>query len=155
MKGYIDYCSHKRAKAETDSEKDFYKHKVVAYLVKTMENLCSCVDINSLKMTNLIKFIYYQSKLSFDGAHKSYSNYSRYTIKTNLLKMKKPIYLGFCFLELSNLLIYDTYYNKLQNYYGENGILFSYMDTDSFILNMKTRNNIEDLEKSQLKLRNI
>ena len=33
--------------------------------------------------------------------------------------LDKPVYLGFAVLELSKLLMYETYYDKLQPYFGE------------------------------------
>ena len=49
----------------------------------------------------------------------------------------KPIYLGFTVLELSKLLMYEFYYNKLQPYWKQS-IQLHYMDTDSFILSFDT-----------------
>ena len=38
------------------------------------------------------------------------------TFKQNEVLMDKPIYLGFTALELSKLLMYETFYDKLQHY---------------------------------------
>ena len=46
--------------------------------------------------------------------HKSYENCDSYIFKKSEFLMDKPIYLGFAVLELSKLLIYETYYDKLQ-----------------------------------------
>ena len=51
--------------------------------------------------------------------------------------LDKPIYLGFTVLELSKLLMYEFYYNKLQPYWKQS-IQLHYMDTDSFILSFDT-----------------
>ena len=55
--------------------------------------------------------------------------------------MDKPIYLGYAVLELSKLLMYETYYDKLQPYFGQDKIQFLYMDCDSFVLSFETQNN--------------
>ena len=60
--------------------------------------------------------------------------------------MDKPIYLGFSVLELSKLLMYETYYDKLQPYFKQENIQY-YMDTDSFVLSVSTKNIIKDLKK--------
>ena len=52
--------------------------------------------------------------------------------------MDKPIYLGFTVLELSKLLMYETYYDILQPYFGQENIQLHYMDTDSFVLSVNT-----------------
>ena len=43
--------------------------------------------------------------------------------------MDKPIYLGFTVLELSKLLMYETYYDVLQPYFGQENIQCPYMDS--------------------------
>ena len=58
--------------------------------------------------------------------------------------MDKPIYLGFSVLELSILLMYETYYDKLQPCFGQKNIQLLYMDTDSFVLSVNTKDIIED-----------
>ena len=60
-----------------------------------------------------------QSKLTFTGIHKSYENYDSYTFKRNEVVMDKAIYVGFAILELSKLLMYETYYDTLQPYFGQ------------------------------------
>ena len=60
--------------------------------------------------------------------------------------MDKPIYLGFSVLELSKLLMYETYYDKLQPYFGQENIRLQYMDTDSFVLSVNTKDIIKDLK---------
>ena len=58
----------------------------------------------------------------------------------------KPIYLGYSVLELSKLLMYETYYDILQPYFGQENIQLHYMDTDSFVLSVNTNDIIKDLK---------
>ena len=60
--------------------------------------------------------------------------------------MDKPIYLGFAVLELSKLHMYETYYDKLQPYFGQENIQLHYIDTDAFVLSLKTQDIIKDLK---------
>ena len=60
--------------------------------------------------------------------------------------MDKPIYLGFSVLELSKILLYETYYDRLQPYFGLENIQLQNIDTDSFILSVNTNYNIRDLK---------
>ena len=53
--------------------------------------------------------------------------------------MDKPIYLGFSVLELSKLLMYETFYDKLQPYFKQEIIQLHYIDTDSFVLSVITK----------------
>ena len=51
--------------------------------------------------------------------------------------MNKPIYLGLSILEISKLLMYEFWYDYMKPKYGNN-IKLCYMDTDSFVMNIKT-----------------
>ena len=82
--------------------------------------------------------------MTFAGTHKSYEDCDSYSFTQNEVEMDKPIYIGYAVLELSKLLLYETYYDKLQPYFGQENIHFHYMDTDSFVLNLKTENIIKD-----------
>ena len=87
-----------------------------------------------------------QLKLTFNGIHKSYGNCDSYTFKQNEVVMDKAIYAGFAILELSKLHMYETFYDKLQPYFGLKKIQLHYIDTDGRILSMKTENIIKDLK---------
>ena len=50
-------------------------------------------------------------------------------------------------MELSKLLMYDWYYDKMQPYFGEANLELHYLDTDSFIFSVKPiKSLIEDLK---------
>ena len=61
--------------------------------------------------------------------------------------MKKPTYLGFAILGLSKLHMYETYYDKLQPYFGQENIQLHYNDTDAFVLSLKTKHITKKLKK--------
>ena len=60
--------------------------------------------------------------------------------------MDKAIYVGFAILELSKLHMYETYYDTLQPYIGQENLQLHYIDTDGMILSMKTKDIIKDLK---------
>ena len=114
-----------------------------------MKNYGKCSNSNKRRIhqkddTNTI--IKQQSKLTFNGNHKSYENYDSYTFKQNEVLIDKPMYLGFSVLELSKLLKYETYYDKFQPYFEEKNIQPHYRDTDSFVLSVNTKDIIEGLK---------
>ena len=146
LEKYINFNTQKRNQAANDFEKDFYKLLNNAFYGKTMENVRNRLKIKFIKKDNYRKIIEYQSKLTFNGIHKSYENCDSYTIKQNEVLMDKPLYLGFSVLELSKLLMYETYYDKLQPYFGQEIIQLHYMDTDSFVLSVNTKDIIKDLK---------
>ena len=84
--------------------------------------------------------------MTFNGIHKAYENCDSYTFKQNEVLMDKPIYLGFSVLEMSKLLMYETYYDKLQPYFGQENIKLHYKDCDSFVPSIETENIINDLK---------
>ena len=93
------------------------------------------------------KKILKQSKLTFNGIHKSYENCDSYTFKQNEVLMDNPIYLGFTVLELSKLHMYETYYDKLQPCFGQENLQLHYVDSDAFVLSVPTNDIIKDLKK--------
>ena len=60
--------------------------------------------------------------------------------------MDKLIYVGFAILELTKLDMYETYFDKLQPYFGQEFIQFHYIDTDGFVINVNRKIFIKDLK---------
>ena len=60
--------------------------------------------------------------------------------------MYKRICLGFAILELLKLLLYESYYDKLQPYFGQEKLQLHLMDTESFMLSVNTKDIIKDLK---------
>ena len=58
--------------------------------------------------------------------------------------MNKPVYLGLSILEISKTLMYEFWYDYVKPKYQDNAKL-CYMDTDSFIINIKTEDFYEDI----------
>ena len=104
------------------------------------------IKLRRIKKDDYRQIIKQQSKVIFNGIHKSYENCYSYTVRQNEVLMDKTIYLGFTVLELSKLLMYETYYDKLQPYFGQKNIQLHYMDTDSFVLSVNTKDIIEELK---------
>ena len=146
LEKYKNFNTQKRIKAKNDFEKDFYKLFNNAFYGKTMENVRNCLKIKFIKKDDYREIIKQQSRMTYNGIHKSYENCDSYTFKQNEVLMDKPIYLGFTVLELSNLLMYETYYDKLQPYFGQEKIQLHFMDCDSFVLSIETENIINNLK---------
>ena len=127
LEKYISFNTQKPNKAVNDFEKDFYKLLNNAFYGKTMENVRNRLKIKFVKKDDYREIIKQQSKLTFNGIHRSYENCYSYTVRQNEVLMDKPTYLGFSVLELSKLLMYETFYDKLQTYYGQKNIQLHYM----------------------------
>ena len=71
-------------------------------------------------------------------------------IKKTKIKMNKTLYLGMSILDFSKTLIYEFWYDYINPKYGDKAKL-CYIDTDSFIICIKTEDFFEgisnDVEK--------
>ena len=65
-------------------------------------------------------------------------------LKKTKVKMNKPIYLGLSILEISKTLMYEFWYDYMKLKYNDN-VKLCYMDTDSFIMNIKTNDFYKDI----------
>ena len=102
LEKYINFNTQKRNQAVNDFEKDFYKLVKIAFYGKTMENVRNRFNIKFFKKDDYREIIKQQSKLTFNGIHKSHEKCYSYTVGQNEVLMDKPIYLGFTVLELVN-----------------------------------------------------
>ena len=116
---YISFNTQKRNKVKNDFEKDLFKLLVNAAFGKFLENIRKRLDLELIEKDNIKKIITQQSKLTFNGIQKIYENCYSYTFKRNDVVMDRAIYVGFAILELSKLHMYETYYDTLQPYFGQ------------------------------------
>ena len=123
-----------------------------AFYGKTRESVRNRLKIKFAKKHDYREKIKQQSKSTFNGIHKSYENCYSYTIKQNEVLMDKTIYLGFTVLELSKLLMYETYYDIIQSYFGQENIQCHYMDsvTKDTPIKMKEIENIKNLRIDEI-----
>ena len=68
--------------------------------------------------------------------------------KTQVL-MNKLVYLGLSILEISKTVMHEFWYDYVKSKYGEMGKI-CYMDTESFIVCIKTENIYSDIAKFKL-----
>ena len=104
----ICFNTQKRNLAVNDFEKDFYQILNNAFYGKTMENVRNRRKIIIIKRNEIDEIRRQQSKLTFDGIHKSYEDCDSFLFKENEVSLDKPTYLGFAILELSELHLYEA-----------------------------------------------
>ena len=61
--------------------------------------------------------------------------------------MNKPIYLGLSILDISKITMYELWYDYVKSKY-EDKARSCYMDTDSFVVNMKTKDFYKDIAEN-------
>ena len=65
-------------------------------------------------------------------------------MKKTKVKMNMSVYLGLSKLEIGKTLMYEFWYNYVKPKYGDN-VKLCYMDTDSFIMNIKAEDSYKDI----------
>ena len=65
-------------------------------------------------------------------------------MKKKKVKMNKPVYLGQAIFDISKTLMYEFWYDYIKPKYQEKAKL-CYMDTDSFIIHIKTEDFYKDI----------
>ena len=142
LKKYIDMNTELRKKASNDFEKDFFKLMKNAVFGKTMENVRKYRDIK------LVKTDYKRNKLVSEPNYHTMKliseNLSIIEMKKVKVKMNKPIYLGLPILEISKIIMYEFWYDYAKKKYGDM-VKLCYMDTDSLIMNIKTKDFYKDI----------
>ena len=77
----IIFYTQKRNKAKNFFGKDFSNLLNIAFSGKTMENVRNRLKIKFVQKNNYKEITKQQSKLTFNGNHKSYENCDSYTFK--------------------------------------------------------------------------
>ena len=142
LKNYIDTNTELQKIAKNEFEKDFFKLMNNAVLGKTMENA------RKHKYIKLVTTDKKRSKLVSEPNYHTMNYVSEdlsiIEMKRTKVKMNKPIYLGLSILEISKLLMYEFWNDYMKPKYGDN-VKSCYMDTDSFIMNIKTEDFYKDI----------
>ena len=136
LKEYIDVNAELRKKATNDFEKDFFKLMNNAVFGKTMENVRKHRDIKLVKSDKKRNKLV--SEPNFHTMKLIDNNLAIIEMKKVKIKMNKPIYLGLSILDISKITLYEFWYDYLKIKYQDKARL-CYMDTDSFVVNIKTK----------------
>lgn len=132
-----------RTKATNEFEKDFYKLMNNSVFGKTMENIRNRQDIKII--TDPEKYTKYVSKPNYHHTTIFSENLAAVHMKKTKIRFNKPIYVGMSILDISKINMYDFHYNVMKKRYGEN-IDLCYMDTDSFIYDIRTDDFYNDMK---------
>ena len=142
LEPYIDMNTELRKKAKNDFEKVFFKLMNNSVFGKTMENVRKHRDIKLVttekRRLKLVSEPHYHTTKHFS------ENLIAIEMKKTKVKTNKPIYLGASILDISKTLMYKFWYGYLKPKYNDN-VKLCYMDTDSFIINIKNEDFYEDI----------
>ena len=144
LKKYIDFNTDLRMKATNDFEKDFFKLMNNAVFGKTMENVRKHRDIKLVrtdkKRNKLVSEPDYHTMKLIDD------NLAIIEMSKVKVRMNKPIYLGLSILELNKITMYEFWYDYVKVKY-EDRVKLCYVDTDSFVLNVRTEDFYKDISE--------
>ena len=130
-----------RKQAKNDFEKDFFKLMNNPVFGKTMENVRKHRDIKltttDKRRNQLVSEPNYHRKKWFS------ENLLAIEMKKIKVKMNTPAYLGLSILEISKTLMYEFWYDHVKPKYGD--VKLCYIDTDSFIMHIKTEDFYKDI----------
>ena len=142
LKPYIDMNTELIKAAKNDFEKDLFKLMNNSVFRKTMENIRKHRDIKLVttdkKRSRLV------SEPNYHTINLISEDLSIIEMKKTKVKMNKPIYLGLSILEISKTLMYEFWYDYMKRKYNDK-VKLCYMDTDSFIIKIKTNDFYEDI----------
>ena len=109
---------------------------------KTMENIKKQRDIKLVttdkKRNKLV------SEPNYHTMNYISEDWSIIEMNETKVKMNKPIYLGLSILDISKILMYEFWYDYVKPKYNDN-VKLCYMDTDSFVMNVKTKYFYKDI----------
>ena len=136
LKPYIDLKNELRKNANNESDKDFFNVMNNSVFGKTMENVQNHRDIRLVRTNKR------RNRLVSEPNYNSTKYFSEDLVAIEMnktsVKMNKPIYLGQSALHISKTLMYEFRYGFLKPKYGDK-IKLCYTDTDSFVIEVKTR----------------
>ena len=142
LKAYIDLNTGLSTAATNNFEKDFFKLMNNSVFGKTMENIRNHKDMKLV--TNEHKYMKNVMKPNFKDSVKFSEHLMGIEMGKTEVKMIKPVYLGHAISDLSKLVMYEFHYDYMQPKYGEK-LQLCYMDTDSFIYQIKTIDYYKDI----------
>ena len=136
LKEYIDMNTELRKEAKNVFEKNFFKLMNNSVFGKTMKNVRKHRDIKLVTTDKRRNQLFSEPNCHttkwFSG------NLLAIEMKKIKVKMNKPVYLDLSILEISKTLMYEFWYDYIKPKYKNNAKL-CFMDTGSFIINIKQK----------------
>ena len=141
LKSYIDFNTQQRTTSTSDFAKDYYKLMNNSVFGKTQENLRNRISVEIITRRGVaLKRV---SNPSFKRSQTIREDLVIMEKTISNLQLNKPVYVGFCVLDLSKLLMYSFHYEKMLTRYTNINLCFT--DTDSLLYEIETDNIYNDM----------
>ena len=144
LKPYIDMNTKLRQQAKDNFGKDFFKLMNNAVFGKTMKNVRKHRNVKTVATERRRNYLVSEPNYHFTKLFHRKLIIEK-TRETQTL-MNKPFYLGSSILGLSKTVMYELWYHYVKPRYGKNS-KHCYMDTDSFIVHVKTNDIYKDISQ--------
>ena len=133
LKKYVDFNTEKRKQITDELSKGLYKFLNNCIYGKSIENIRKRMNI---KLIN-DKKVYQRcvNKPNFISSEILDKNFVAVHCSKKVLTLNKPIYVGFCILELSKSLMYKFHYDYVLKTFNDVKLLFT--DTDSLVMKLR------------------
>ena len=142
LKPYIDSNTELRKNAKNEFEKDFYKLRNNSIYCKTVKNDGKHRDIKLVTTEDK------RNKLASEPNYQSTKRISKHLLvmemKNTKVRVNRPIYLGQAVLDISKTLMFEFLYDSIVPNYVDK-VKLCYIDTDSFIMHIKTEDFYKDI----------
>ena len=142
LKPYIDMNTELWKHVKNDFEKDFFKLMNNSAYGKTMENVRNHRDIRVITINKRRSIL--ASEPNYHSTKYISKDLLIMEMKKTEVRMNKPIYLGQAILVISKTLMYEFWYDYIKPKYEDKARL-CYMDTDSFVMHIKTEDFYKDI----------
>lgn len=118
LEKYINLNNDMRTKSENDFDKDFFKLMNNSYFGKTIEDVEKRNNVRLLTRwdqdRNRFGASHYINKPNFHSSSVFEENLVAIQMNRVEIFYDKPIYIGFCVLELSKMIMYNFHYNFMK-----------------------------------------
>ena len=148
MKAYIMLNTRLRKDEKNELENDFFKLMNNSVFRKTIENIRKHKDMKLV--TSYEKYLKYVMKPNFKDGHPFSKHLFAVEMGKKEITMNKPVYLRQVILGLTKTLMYEFHYDYMRPKYGSKFKLY-YMDTDSFVQEIETKEFYRDIAKDMEK----
>ena len=146
LKGYTDFNTKKRQESGDEFSKGLYKLINNCIYGKSIENIRKRINIKLVNDKK--KYLKTVNKPSFLSQKIIDKNFVVVHCKKKVLTLNKPIYVGFCILEGSKLLMYQFHYDYVLKTFNNVNLLFT--ATDSLVYEIRDDNVYEQCFKDKL-----
>ena len=145
LKVFTDFNTKKRQESPDEFSKGSYKLMNNCIYGKSIENIKNRINVKLINdQKTYLKCVNKPSSISSKIIDK---NFVAVHCSKKVLTLNKPIYVGFCILELNKLLIYKFHYDYVLKTFNDAKLLFT--DTDSLVYEIRGDNVYEQCFKDK------